>query len=184
MPEYRVALRHTTLASAETLQSAGEDRYFIPSAAPPPAHSILTLHDGDEVKYFLVDRAIESNTPEQASGIIGRLTDAEAHEQASQLGSEHLEDGEAFVADGGAPQMAVPSPVVDPDPSEDIDPEERARLEDSEAEADAMMGGPPPSESEQTAAADAATGESGDSAEDGEEKTSGRRRKRRGRKKR
>ncbi len=130
MPEFRVALRHTTLVEAAVLQPADDDSHFIATAAPPPTHSILTLHHGDETQYFLVDRAIEVEASGQERGIYGRLTDAEAHTEASKLGTEHLEDGEMIVdEDGAAPKMAMPAPVVDPDPTEEVDLDERRRLE-------------------------------------------------------
>ncbi len=173
MPQYRVALRHTTLVESATLEPRADDRYFISTAAPPPTHSILTLHDEDETRYFLVDQVIEVKTDAAAAGIVGKLTDAQAHEEASQLGTEHLEDGEMVGGEDIAPQMAMPAPVVDPDPSEDVDESERARLEaadgDGAAEAAAPAEGEAAasSEDEESQAAQAAADASAETANEG-----------------
>lgn len=127
MSEYRVALRHTTLLESAPLQDLGDERYFIATAAPPPTSSILTLHEGDEQQYFLVDKVFEVESDDQKRGVVGKLTDAQAHEEASMLGTEHLEDGEA--PDEVAPAMAVPAPVVADGEDEDADEAERQRLE-------------------------------------------------------
>lgn len=132
MSEYRVALRHTTLLESAPLKDLGDERYFIATAAPPPTNSILTLHEGDDQKFFLVDKVFEVETDGQERGVVGKLTDAQAHEQASMLGTEHLDDGEA--PDDVAPAMAVPAPVVVDGEDEDVDEAERQRLEGEESE--------------------------------------------------
>ncbi|MEM6291575.1 MAG: hypothetical protein AAGA54_09930 [Myxococcota bacterium] len=191
MPQYRVALRHTTLVESATLEPRADDRYFISTAAPPPTHSILTLHDADETRYFLVDQVIEVKNDDSEPGIVGKLTDAQAHEEASQLGTEHLEDGEMVGGDDVAPQMAMPAPVVDPDPSEDVDESERARLEAAEREgaADeaAAAGDDAPAESaEASSDAGAETAKADEGGNEGQSNNSGNRRgrRRRGRKRR
>lgn len=106
----------------------GEGRYFIATAAPPPTSSILTLDDADGTQFFVVDKVVEVEAEGQVRGVLGKLTDAEAHEEASKLGTEHLDDGEA--PDEGAPAMAMPAPVVEPDSGdEEVDEAERQRLE-------------------------------------------------------
>lgn len=131
MTEYRVALRHTTLLESAALKELGDDRYFIASAAPPPTNSVLTLEGQGEPRFFLVDKVYEVESDGQARGVVGKLTESAAHEQASMLGTEHLEDG-AAPAGSSAPAMAVPAPVVDPDHDDDEpDEAERQRLEAS-----------------------------------------------------
>ncbi|MCR9159321.1 MAG: hypothetical protein ACE37F_08610 [Nannocystaceae bacterium] len=141
MSEYRVALRHTTLLESAALQDLGDDRWFIATAAPPPTSSILTLHEGETEKFFLVDKVFEVESEGQLRGVVGTLTDAQAHEEASMLGTEQLEDGEA--PDEVAPTMPVPAPVLADGDDEDPDEAERQRLEadapsseDDEADAD------------------------------------------------
>ncbi len=133
MSEYRVALRHTTLLESAVLEAQGNDRYFIATAAPPPTNSILTLHqseDGEEApQFFLVDKVYEVEGDDQVCGVLGKLTDAEAHEAASMMGTEHLEDGQAPPEDHTL-AMAMPAPVVDPDLDDgEPDARERDRLE-------------------------------------------------------
>lgn len=145
MSEYRVALRHTTLLESAALEAKGDDRYFIATAAPPPTNSILTLHKADEEgpQFFLVDKVFEVEGDAQVCGVIGKLTDAQAHEAASMLGTEHLEDGQAPPEDH-APAMAMPAPVVDPDLDEgDADPQERERLEHESDEGQRAEGDAP-----------------------------------------
>ena len=133
MSEYRVALRHTTLLESAPLQDLGDGRYFIATAAPPPTSSILTLDGEGEQQFFLVDKVYEVESDAQERGVLGKLTDAQAHEQASMLGTEHLEEGEA--PEDPAPAMAMPAPVVDPDGADDeADEEERQRLEGDDDE--------------------------------------------------
>jgi len=130
MTEFRVALRHTTLLDSANLQDVGEGRHFIATAVPPPTNSILTLDgdEGEERTFFLVDQVFEVESDTQKCGVVGKLTDAQAHAEASMLGTEHLEDGEA-PADA-APAMAMPAPVVEPEPEPDeVDEAERQRLE-------------------------------------------------------
>lgn len=160
MSEYRVALRHTTLLESAALEAKADDQHFIATAAPPPTNSILTLHpvgpgkaaDGaDAPQFFLVDKVFETESDEHACGVLGKLTDAHAHENASMMGTEHLEDGQAPPEDH-APAMAMPSPVVDPDLNDaesdppqdehlgaepDLDEAQRAEGEALEASADA-----------------------------------------------
>lgn len=131
MSEYRVALRHTTLLESAPLQDLGDGQYFIATAAPPPTSSILTLDGEGEQQFFLVDKVYEVESDAQKRGVVGKLTDAQAHEEASMLGTEHLEEGEA--PEDPAPAMAMPAPVVDPDGADDeADEEERQRLEGDE----------------------------------------------------
>lgn len=132
MSEYRVALRHTTLLESAPLQDLGDERYFIATAAPPPTRSILTLHEGDAQQFFVVDTVFEVETGDQPRGVVGTLTDAQAHEEASTLGTEHLDDGEA--PEAIAPAMAVPAPVIADDGDEDLDEAERQRLEGDDIE--------------------------------------------------
>lgn len=133
MSEYRVALRHTTLLESAPLQDLGNGRYFIATAAPPPTSSILTLDRENEQRFFLVDKVYEVESERQERGVVGKLTDAQAHEQASMLGTEHLDEGEA--PEDPAPAMAMPAPVVDPDGvDDDADDDERQRLEEDEGD--------------------------------------------------
>ncbi|MGH1341028.1 MAG: hypothetical protein ACRBN8_05725 [Nannocystales bacterium] len=202
MSEYRVALRHTTLLESAALEAKGDDRYFIATAAPPPTHSILTLHgseDGEDgPKLFLVDKVFEVEGNEQPRGVVGKLTDAQAHEAASMMGTEHLEDGQAPPEDH-APAMAMPAPVVDPDLDDgEPDLQERERLEpnsDSDSNSDADPGSGSDSAEQQRAdgeapaeAAEAPTtdAENPGNAASGDERSSGgsKRSRRRNRKRR
>lgn len=140
MPEYRVALRHTTLVETAPLVPRPGDTYFIATTAPPPTNSILTLHDGEDIRYFVVDAVVEVDGEDRERGILGKLTDEAAHEEASKLGTEHLEDGTLIGGGDVAPQMAMPAPVVDPDPSGEVDVGERERLESETSEAPAEAG--------------------------------------------
>ncbi len=164
MSEFRVALRHTTLLDSAALVDRGDDQFFIATAAPPPTNSILTLDGEGERQFFLVDKVIEVEADDQPRGVLGKLTDAQAHKEASKLGTEHLEDGKAPV-DEPAPAMAMPAPVVDPDPTEEVDLGERARLE---------------TDGEAVAVESSSNDQEG--SDDGEDETSGGRRKKRRRK--
>lgn len=141
MSEYRVALRHTTLLESAALEAKGDDQHFIATAAPPPTNSILTLHQvgasdeaEDTPQFFVVDSVFEVESDQQVCGVLGKLTDAQAHEDASMMGTEHLEDGQAPPEDH-APAMAMPSPVVDPDLSdaENDGPQDEELEDDSDA---------------------------------------------------
>ncbi len=180
MSEYRVALRHTTLLESAALEDLGDDRHFIATAAPPPTSSILTLDAGDEHKFFLVDKVFEVEGDGQKRGVAGKLSDAEAHEQASMLGTEHLEDGEA--PDDAAPPMAMPAPVVEPDADEEVDERERQRLEGAGAEEENPSDGTGDAGGNEAASAES----DGDDAAPDEQKSSGGRGKkgRRGRRRR
>jgi len=174
MSEYRVALRHTTLLESAALEAKGDDRYFIATAAPPPTHSILTLHQAeageDAPQFFVVDKVFEVAGDDQVCGVVGKLTDAQAHEAASMLGTEHLEDGQAPPEDH-APAMAMPAPVVDPDLDEgEPDLQERERLEpdsggEERAQSDRPNGEGDPSA--EASAADAGNGKGSGSDDEG-----------------
>ncbi len=166
MSEYRVALRHTTLLESAALEAKGDDRYFIATAAPPPTNSILTLHQAEAgengekrerpdapPQFFVVDSVFEVEGEGRVRGVLGKLTDAQAHEAASMLGTEHLDDGQAPPEDH-TPAMAMPAPVVDPD-LDDGEPN-ADELERLEVESDAQ----PRTDGED---ADAAAEESGGS---------------------
>lgn len=188
MSEYRVALRHTTLLESAALEAKGDDRYFIATAAPPPTNSILTLHEaGEETpQFFLVDKVFEVEGDAQVCGVIGKLTDAQAHEAASMLGTEHLEDGQAPPEDH-APAMAMPAPVVDPDLDEgEPDLQERERLEHESDEEQRADGEALQQDAESGAEASATDVSSNEGSAAAEENTSGgsKRSRRRNRKRR
>lgn len=162
MSEYRVALRHTTLLESAALEAKGEGQHFIATAAPPPTNSILTLHQGEDTEdarqFFLVDKVFEVEGDDHVCGVLGKLTDAQAHEDASMMGTEHLEDGQAPPEDH-APAMAMPSPVVDPD------------LNDAEADGpqDELLGSEPDeSETDQRAEGETLEASADESASDSE----------------
>lgn len=170
MSEYRVALRHTTLLESAALEAKGGDRYFIATAAPPPTSSILTLHQADQgedaPQFFLVDKVFEVEGDDQVCGVVGKLTDAQAHEAASMMGTEHLEDGQAPPEDH-APAMAMPAPVVDPDLDDgEPDLQERERLE-PESGGEERADGETPAEDSEAGAEASATDASGGSDDEG-----------------
>lgn len=182
----RVELRHVTLSETAELTSDG-DTIFLALDEPPPVRTLLrVVDDGANARVLEVTRVVEVPEPagRNARGLYGRFVDDAAGARLERVGTEHIAAGEGTDAHVSAPevgsdeddglhaQMAMPAPVVDPDPSEPIDLDEVRRLEGVERDDDE--------------AADAA----GDGDDDGEDDPAGdegglkKKRRRKGRKRR
>jgi hypothetical protein len=139
----RVHLRHILLSDAAAVEDVGHDILFVALDDPPPVRSIIVVHDAEGARPVEVTKVVEvpEGDPRHARGIYGRLVDDEARQRAARVGTEQLPDGRAFEEKspsdvdgtlmGGVSQMAMPAPVVDPDPSGPIDLHELRAIEHS-----------------------------------------------------
>lgn len=130
MSQVRVEIRSHQLAAAAQIAEA-EGGVFVPLAEPPPVRTVLRLtEEGKELQALEVTRVIEVEGSEgRTPGVIGRYVGLDELARSEQVGTEQLEGGVATVGEDGAATMAVPAPVVDPDPSNAIDLDEVKRLE-------------------------------------------------------
>jgi hypothetical protein len=134
--EVRVDIRHHTLAAAAPLRESADGEVFVALDDPPPVRTILAIHDGDEGPHALeVTRVIETDSDASSRGVFGRFRDAELLRGLDAVGTEHLATGEQAPAASGedaehAGYLAMPAPVVDPDPSDRIDVNELRQLEE------------------------------------------------------
>lgn len=169
MSQVRVEIRSHQLAAAAEIAEA-DGGVFVPLAEPPPVRTVLRLtEEGKELQALEVTRVVEVHGNDgRASGVVGRYVGLDELARSERVGTEHLEGGVAAVGEDGAAAMAVPAPVVDPDPSSAIDLEEVQRLEAEAQSSDAAA-------NEQTESAP----EESAGSEDGSRK-----KRRRGRKKR
>jgi hypothetical protein len=134
--EVRVDIRHHTLATAAQLQESADGEVFVALDDPPPVRTILAIHDGESGPHALeVTRVVEADSDAVRRGVYGRFRDADLLRGLDAVGTEHLEAGEqpsqGTVDDAGETGLlAVPAPVVDPDPSDRIDVSELRQLEE------------------------------------------------------
>lgn len=122
----RVDLRHVRLAQSAALSEA-DGGVFVALDDPPPVRSVVVIHGDDGSHPLEVTRVVEvpESDPRGARGVYGRFVDDEALQRTDRVGTEHLADGAsagspAIDDEGEAPDvssMAMPAPVVDPDPS-------------------------------------------------------------------
>lgn len=146
----RLDLRHVTLSETAELSPAG-DTIFVALDEPPPVRTLLrVVEEGAKPRVLEVTRVIEAPDADgrNARGLYGRFVDDAAGARLERVGTEHIAAGEGGEAhgspsqdgsdgdDGGRAQMAMPAPVVDPDPSEPIDLDEVRRLEGADHDAD------------------------------------------------
>jgi hypothetical protein len=137
----RIKLRNVVLAEGAELTEQ-RDLVFVELADPPPVRTLLAVEDGsDEPAALEVARVVEVPDAERTRrGFYGRFVESSALERFARVGTEHLaagymegeepEPASAPAADDESTvQMAVPAPVVDPDPSEPIDLREVQTLE-------------------------------------------------------
>jgi hypothetical protein len=131
--EVRVDIRHHTLATAAPLEASKDGEVFVALDDPPPVRTILAIHDGDEGPHALeVTRVVETDADGLRRGAFGRFRDADLLRGLDAVGTEHLAAGPAAASEDSdhAGYLAVPAPVVDPDPSDRIDVSELRQLEE------------------------------------------------------
>jgi hypothetical protein len=149
--EVRVDIRHHMLASAARLQESRDGEVFIALDDPPPVRTILAIHEGSDGPHALeVTRVVETDSDASRRGAYGRFRDAEQLRGLDAVGTEHLAAGEQPTSgDDGehSGYMAMPAPVVDPDPSDRIDVNELRQLEESGEDSDDESDDEAPSES-------------------------------------
>ncbi len=137
--EVRVDIRHHTLATAAPLEASADGEVFVALDDPPPVRTILAIHDGDEGPHALeVTRVVETDADGARRGAYGRFRDADLLRGLDVVGTEHLDAGPAVASEDTAHTgyLAVPAPVVDPDPSDRIDVSELRQLEEGDGEDD------------------------------------------------
>ena len=138
--EVRVDIRHHTLASAARLQESRDGEVFIALDDPPPVRTILAIHEGNDGPHALeVTRVVETDSDASRRGAYGRFRDADLLRGLDAVGTEHLAAGEQpSSSDDGehSGYLAMPAPVVDPDPSDRIDVNELRQLEENSDDGD------------------------------------------------
>jgi hypothetical protein len=186
--EVRVDIRHHMLAASAQLSEGDDGTVHLALEHPPPVRSVLSVHTDEGAHAFEVTRAVEVESEGVRPGVYGRFVGHEALDVLDKVGTEHLEAGEAASDHEDDPDhsgyLAMPAPVVDPDPSDRIDVDEVRRLEDTEAEA-ASETEQPTDDDDEAASGDASA--SSDADGDGEPApgdSTRRGRRRRGRKRR
>lgn len=140
--EVRVDIRHHTLATAARLQESRDGEVFIALDDPPPVRTLLAIHEGHEGPHALeVTRVVETDSDASRRGVFGRFRDPDALRGLDAVGTEHLAAGEHVSAapsedSDHAGFLAMPAPVVDPDPSDRIDVSELQQLEERASDDD------------------------------------------------
>jgi hypothetical protein len=140
--EVRVDIRHHTLATAAPLDESADGEVFVALDDPPPVRTLLAIHDGKEGPHALeVTRVVETDTDASRRGVFGRFRDPDVLRGLESVGTEHLASGEQVSAAGSddsdhAGFLAMPAPVVDPDPSDRIDVSELRQLEEGGSDDD------------------------------------------------
>ncbi|MEM6991160.1 MAG: hypothetical protein AAF721_11700 [Myxococcota bacterium] len=196
-----VVVRHVTLVDGAELKVHEDRSVFVALDEPPPIRTVVQLWRGDEARAVVVDRIVEAPDADSGEqrGFFGLPAGDEAIAAATRVGTEHLDSpsgdevegnedaGRSDASPEGNISMAMPSPVVVYDHSEEIEVGGSAQEADAEPSGDDASGetaSEAASEASEDAAGEAAPPSADSDASNTGEATSGRRRKGRGRKKR